>query len=120
MNIVIRWVVAAIAVIITAYVLPGVMVSGFVAALLVAIVLGLLNVFIRPILLILTLPINILTLGLFTFVINALIIALVSGLTPGFQVENFWWAILFSIVLSLVNTLLDRLLQKPQQITPAQ
>jgi putative membrane protein len=115
MNILFRWVISAVAVIITAYILPGVTVSGFLSALVVAVILGLLNVFIRPILLILTLPINILTLGLFTFVINAVIILLASGLSPGFHVDSFLWALLFSIVLSLVNAILDSL-SKPASI----
>ena len=73
------------------------------------VVLGIINAFIKPVLIILTLPINILTLGLFTFVINALIIILTSGLVPGFKVNGFWWALLFSIVLSIVNSFLHQL-----------
>lgn len=108
MNILINWLVMTIAVIVSAYILPGVTLSGFGAALLVALVLGLLNVFIKPLLLILTLPINILTLGLFTFVINALIILMVSALVPGFKVGGFWIALLFSIVLSIVLYLINK------------
>lgn len=109
MNILINWLVMAIAIIVSAYILPGVTLSGFWAALLVALVLGLLNVFIKPLLLILTLPINILTLGLFTFVINALIILMVSALVPGFKVDGFWIALLFSIVLSIVLYLINKI-----------
>ncbi|MES2437401.1 MAG: phage holin family protein [Patescibacteria group bacterium] len=112
MNIFLQWLVSALAVLITAYLLPGVTLSGFGAALIVAVILGVLNIFIRPILLILTLPINILTLGLFTFVVNALIIMLASGVSPGFYVVNFWWALIFSVVLSLVNSLFDRMVAK--------
>jgi putative membrane protein len=85
-----------------AYFLPGVSVGGFGAALLVALVLGIINALIKPVLIILTLPINILTLGLFTFVINALLILLATKIVPEFQVANFGWAILFGIILSLV------------------
>lgn len=99
----------AIAVMIAAYILPGVTVSGFLTALIVALVLGLINAVIKPILLILTLPINILTLGLFTFVINAAIILLVSAIVPGFRVDGFWWALLFSIVLSIILYILHRI-----------
>jgi putative membrane protein len=97
----------AFAVIVSAYVLPGVTLSGFWAALLAALVLGLINVFIKPLLIIFTLPINILTLGLFTLVINALVIMMASGITPGFKVDGFWNALLFSIVLSIVLYLIN-------------
>lgn len=116
MNIIIQWIVSAVAVIITAYILPGVTVSGFLSALVVAIIIGLLNAFIKPVLLILTLPINILTLGLFTFVINAIIIMLASYFSPGFEVDGFLWALVFSIVLSIVSALLDRIFQTPRVI----
>lgn len=106
MNLIISWLVTTLAIIITAYILPGVAVSGFVAALVTALVLGLVNAIIRPILLFLAFPINLVTLGLFTFVINALMIMLVSGIVPGFKVKNFWWALLFSIILSVVTYLL--------------
>ena len=105
-SILVNWLVMALAIIITAYLLPGVSVSTFVVALLVAIVIGILNAFIKPVLVILTLPINILTLGLFTFVINALLIMLASWMVPGFKVAGFWWAMLFSIILSVVLCLL--------------
>ncbi len=110
-NILLNWLIMAVAVIITAYALPGVTVSGFWVALIVAIVLGILNAFIKPILILLTLPINILTLGLFTFVINALLIMFASAVTPGFKVNGFGWALLFSIVLSIVLYLINMLFQ---------
>jgi putative membrane protein len=103
MGILINWLLAALAIMATAYLLPGVSLSGFVPALVTALVLGLVNAFIKPLLLLLTLPINILTLGLFTLVINALLIMLVSKLVSGFQVPGFWWALAFSVVLTVVN-----------------
>ncbi len=103
MGILINWLLAALAIMATAYLLPGVSLSGFVPALVTALVLGLVNAFIKPLLLLLTLPINILTLGLFTLVINALLIMLVSKLVSGFQVQGFWWALVFSVVLTVVN-----------------
>lgn len=103
MGMLINWLLAALAIMVTAYLLPGVQLSGFVPALLTALVLGLVNAFIKPILLLLTLPINILTLGLFTLVINALLIMLVSKIVSGFQVAGFWWALVFSVVLTVVN-----------------
>jgi putative membrane protein len=105
----IHWLITTVAIIISAYVLPGVTVTGLFAALVTALVLGFLNAIIRPILLILTLPLNILTLGLFTFVINALLIMLTSAIVPGFEVRNFWWALLFSLVLSLINYVLNKI-----------
>jgi len=107
MNILINWLIVTLSVLVTAYILPGVSVSGFVIALLVAILLGIINMFIKPVITILTLPINILTLGLFSFVVNALFILLVSAVVPGFNVRNFWWALLFSIVLSIIVSLVS-------------
>lgn len=107
MSFLIKWLVNALAIGITAYLLPGVRVSGVFAALVAALVLGLVNIFIRPLLLLLTLPLNILTLGLFTLVINALLIMLVAALVPGFSVRGFWWAVLFGLVLAVVNYVLN-------------
>jgi len=104
-----HWLVYAIAILLTSYLLPGVRLQGFGAALVTALVLGIINAVIRPILLFLTLPINILTLGLFTFVINTLLILLTSRLVPGFEVQNFWWALLFGIILSVINFILVRI-----------
>lgn len=107
MGLLIKWLVNAVAIIITAYLLRGVTISGFLAALVTALVLGLVNIFIKPLLLLLTLPLNILTLGLFTWIINALLIMLTSALVPGFQVNGFGWALLFSLVLTIVNYALN-------------
>ena len=103
MQILIHWLLSALAIMVAAYLLPGVHLAGFFPALVAAVVIGLVNTFIKPVLIILTLPINILTLGLFTLVINALLIMLASALVPGFTVDGFGWAILFSIVLFFVN-----------------
>jgi putative membrane protein len=104
-----KWLIMAVSIVISAYLIPGVKVSGFLSALWVALFLGIVNVLIKPILLLITLPINILTLGLFTFVINALLILLASSLVKGFEVSGFWVAVLFSIVLSLINYALGSL-----------
>lgn len=98
--------VSMLAVGITAYFLPGVEVDSLTSLLLVAVFLSLVNTILKPILVVLTLPINFLTLGLFTFVLNALLVLLVSEFVPGFRVDGFLWALLFSIALSLVNTVL--------------
>jgi len=105
MGMLISWLLSALIILVLSYILPGVTVSGFITALAVALVLGLVNAFIKPILLLLTLPINILTLGLFTLVINAALVLLVSSVVPGFHVAGFWWALVFSIVLSLSNSI---------------
>lgn len=109
MNIIIRWLIATAAIIITSYVLPGVMLKGFWSAVIVALVLGIINMVIKPILVILTLPINILTLGLFTLVINALLILLASSIVAGFSVDGFVTALFFSIILSVVSFFLNKL-----------
>jgi putative membrane protein len=103
MSFLINWLISGLAIMITAYLLPGVRVSGFVAALLTAVVLGLINAFIKPVLSLLTLPLTILTLGLFSLVLNALLIMLTGKIVSGFQVAGFWWALAFSVVLALVN-----------------
>ena len=111
MSRIFNWLIFTLAVIVAAYLLPGVTVSGFFAALVTALVLGFINTFIKPIVVILTLPINILTLGLFYLVINTLLIMLASAIVPGFTVANFWWAALFSIVLWLVNLFFGRVIK---------
>lgn len=103
MNFLIRLVVTALAAMITAYLLPGVSIRNFVSALVLALVLAILNLLVKPILVILTLPATIFTLGLFLLVINALIILLASSLVKGFKVDGFWWALAFSLVLTIVN-----------------
>ena len=106
MSFLLHWLIRALAIGITAYLLPGVRLSSFAAAIVTALVLGLINTFIRPLLLLFTLPLNILTLGLFTFVINAALIMLTSAIVPGFVVAGFGWALLFSLVLAVINFVL--------------
>jgi putative membrane protein len=112
MGIIVSWIIYAIAIYLTDYILVGIHVADFTTALVVSIGLGLINAIIKPILLILTLPLNILTLGLLTFVINALLVLLAAQLIPGFGVDNFWWALLFSLVLSVVNAILSAIIGK--------
>lgn len=106
MHILLSLVLSSLAVFVAAYILPGVHLSDPWTAIVVAIVLGILNTIIRPILLILTLPINILTLGLFTLVIMGLMSWIVSLIVPGFSFDNFGWAILFSLVFAIINSFL--------------
>ena len=102
----IRWLILTIAILVTSYLLDGIHSTGIFSALFAAAILGILNAFIRPILLIVTLPINLLTLGLFTFIINALLLNFVSFLIPGFEVYGFWSAVFGSLLISLVSWLL--------------
>ncbi len=109
-SVLVNWIVSAMVIFSIAYILPGTTVVDFTAALVVALVLGIINALLKPVLLILTLPINILTLGLFTFILNALLIILVSNIVPGFVVDGFLAALIFGIVLSVVNTVVHNLL----------
>ncbi len=106
MNILINVIINGLAVFITASILPGVSIDNFFTSIMVAVVLALVNTFIKPILILLTLPVDILTLGIFIFIINALLVLLVSAIVPGFRVDNIWWALLFSLVLSLISSVL--------------
>lgn len=106
MKFFIHWFVSALAIVITAYLLPGVHVDGFVSALILAVVLGVINAFLRPVLVLLTLPLTLATLGLFFFVLNTLLIMAAALIVPGFSVDGFWWALLFGIVLALVHAFL--------------
>ena len=108
MKLLVNWLVSALVVLSAAYILPGVEVQNFLAALVTALVLGIINATLRPILLFLTLPINLLTFGLFTLVVNAVLIMLASMVVTGFTVENFWWALVFGLLLSVVNSFLRR------------
>ncbi|MCA6079253.1 phage holin family protein [Fulvivirga sedimenti] len=103
MDLIIRILIYAVAVMAAAYVLPGVRVRSFGDGLIVGILLLLVNATIRPILVFLTIPATILTLGLFLFVINAFMVWIVHKLMNGFHVRNFWWAMGFSIILSVID-----------------
>lgn len=107
MEILINLLLNGLAVYITANLLTGVKLDNFGTAIIVAVVLSLVNIFVKPLLILFTLPVNILTLGLFMFVINALVILLVDGLVGGFSVGGFWWALIFSLILSVVGSVLN-------------
>ncbi len=91
-----------------AHILNGLHVDDFWTALVFAVVLALLNVFIKPFLILFTLPVTFLTLGLFLFVINALVVLMASKFVDGFSIDNFWWALLFSIILSIISSAIDK------------
>ena len=106
MTILINWILSGLVVFAAAYVLPGVHVTNLTAALIAALVIGIFNAILKPILIILTLPITILTLGLFTFVINALLIMLADQIVSGFSVDGFFWALVLGLVLTIINAFL--------------
>jgi len=114
MKLILRLLLNAIAVVILSYILPGVGVDSMMTAIIVAVVLSVLNFLVKPILVILTLPITILTLGLFLLVINAIIILFAANLIEGFQVVSFWWAVIFSLLLSILQAILHSVLKEDQ------
>jgi putative membrane protein len=118
MQLLIRLIISTIAVLVTDLLLPGVHAEDFLAGLLVAITLSLLNTFLKPLLVLLTLPVTLLTLGLFLLVINAGMVMLASRIVDGFQVDGWWWALGFSVVLSIVQGFLQGL-DKPKGGEPA-
>jgi putative membrane protein len=109
MKFLLQLIISTLAVLITAYLLPHVSIEGnsFFTALIVAAVLAFLNAVVKPIMIILTIPVTLISFGLFLLVINALIIIMAAKLVDGFRVDNFWWALLFSLILSLVTSLLE-------------
>jgi putative membrane protein len=107
MNTLIKIIISAFAVIISSYLLRGVTVDTFITALIVAAVLAVLNSIVKPVLIILTIPITFFTFGFFLLVINAAMILLTSRIVSGFKVDGFWWALGFSIILSLVTAILE-------------
>lgn len=113
MRLILNWLVSAVAILVAAYVLPGIQVDGLLVALILAVVLGAINAFLKPLLILLTLPVSVVTLGLFVFVINALLVMLAAAIVPGFAVASFWWALAFSIVLSVVSAVFGMMGAKP-------
>lgn len=106
MNLLLRILITSVSAVFAAYILPGVEIADFSTAIIVAFVLALLNAILKPILVILTIPITIFTFGLFLLVINAGMIMLAGHFVNGFYVEGFWWALLFSIILSIISSIL--------------
>lgn len=109
LNVLIRWLLYALLIIFVSWIIPGIEVENFMSAMLVCIILALVNAFIKPLLQIITLPFTILTMGLFTLVINALMFMLAGYITPGFEVEGFLSALLGSIVLSIFSIGVNRI-----------
>jgi len=110
MKLLIKILVTAVLVMLIAHFVPGVHVTGFVTALIVAVVLGLLNIFFKPVMILLTLPFTIVTFGLFLLVINALIILLCTKIVGGFSVDSFWMALFFSVLLSISQSIMYKII----------
>ncbi|MFS4484266.1 phage holin family protein [Hyunsoonleella sp. 2307UL5-6] len=115
MKLILKLLLNAIAVFILAHLLSGINVEGYVGAIIVAIVLSILNLLVKPILVIFTLPATIVTLGLFLLVINAVIILIADKLIDGFSVANFWWALIFGVLLSILQSILHSLLKEDKK-----
>ena len=109
MGLLLIWILNAVSLLVVAYVLPGITVASFGSALIAALVLGLLNMLVKPLLVVLTLPITIVTLGLFLLVLNALLFWFVGSILKGFQVDGFGWALLGALIYSIVTSLFSRL-----------
>lgn len=105
----VRWICFALAIIFTAWVIPGIEVSSFLSAMFACVIIALINTFIKPVLKLVTLPINFLTIGIFSLVLNALLLMLAGWITPGLEVEGFWSAFFGSIVLSLFSIGISRI-----------
>lgn len=112
LSIAINWLLSGLVVLSASYLLPGVHVESFLTALVVALVLGIVNVLVKPFVFILTLPLTLLTLGLFSFVVNALMVVITQWLVPGFSVDGFLWAMLFSLVVSVLSTFVHQLFSR--------
>tara|TARA_R100000935_G_scaffold27288_1_gene47335 strand:+ start:10236 stop:10580 length:345 start_codon:yes stop_codon:yes gene_type:complete len=112
MNWILKLLLTAVAVIVLAYILPGVEVSGYLSAIIVAVVLAILRLVVKPILVVLTFPVTVITLGLFLLIINAVIILLADFFIGGFAVRNIWWALIFSVLLSFLQSILHSLVSE--------
>ncbi|MDA8142230.1 MAG: phage holin family protein [Desulfobacteraceae bacterium] len=115
-GIAIRWLTLTAAILAASYLLDGIQVASFFSALGAAAMLGILNAFFRPIVLLLTLPLNILTFGLFTFVINAVMLKMASGVISGFQVQGFWTAVFGALLISIVSFALNTLISEKGRV----
>ncbi|AZY47836.1 phage holin family protein [Bordetella avium] len=110
MALILVWILNAVALLAVAYILPGITVASFGSALAAALILGLLNMLVKPVLVLLTLPITIVTLGLFLIILNGLLFWLAGSILRGFQVNGFWWAVAGAIFYSIISGLLSKLI----------
>lgn len=109
MNVIIRWILFALLIMLIAWIIPGITITGFVSALIVVVILSIVNVLIRPIVQFVSLPLNVLTLGIFSLIINALLFLLVAKFSPGFQIDGFWSGFFGALILSIMTPLIDKI-----------
>lgn len=109
MNAFIKWILFAILIMFIAWIIPGITISGFLSALVVVIIMSLINVFVRPLVSLISLPINVITLGIFSLIINTLLFLLVAKLSPGFHIDGFWSGFFGSLILSVFSPLIDKI-----------
>jgi len=107
-----RWLVITVAILLASTIVPGIRVESLMTAIIAAAILGVINTFLRPVLLILTLPLTILTLGIFTFVLNAFMLLLVAYFVDGFEIDGFWWAFLGALIISIVSGIANRFINR--------
>ncbi len=110
MKFILRLLIVALALVLVTYIVPGIYVSGFMPALIAAFLLGILNAIVRPVLILITLPITILTLGLFIFIVNAGLFLFVASFVDGFYVTGFWNALIGSILVSIISGIVNKLI----------
>lgn len=109
MNLIIKWILFALLIMLIAWIIPGITITGFLSALVVVVVMSIVNVLIRPIVEFISLPLNMLTLGIFSLVINALLFLLVAKFSPGFQIDGFWNGFFGALILSIMTPLIDKI-----------
>lgn len=108
MNFIVKWILLSLLIMFIAWVIPGITITGFISALFVVLVFSLINVFIKPLVEFISLPLNFLTLGLFSLIVNALLFILVAKLSPGFQIDGFWSGFFGALILSVFTPLIDK------------
>lgn len=109
MNIILKWILFALLIMFIAWVIPGITVTGFISALIVVIVLSIVNLFIRPLVELISLPLNVITLGIFSLIVNALLFLLAAKFSPGFQIDGFWSGFFGALILSVFTPMIDKI-----------
>ena len=109
MNMILKWILFALLIIFIAWVIPGITVTGFISALIVVIVLSIVNLFIRPLVELISLPLNVITLGIFSLIVNALLFLLAAKFSPGFQIDGFWSGFFGALILSVFTPMIDKI-----------
>ena len=109
MNVIIKWILFALLIMLIAWLIPGITITGFISALIVVIVLSIVNLLIRPIVEFISLPLNFITLGIFSLILNALLFLLVAKFSPGFQIDGFWSGFFGALILSIFTPIIDKI-----------